>query len=221
MLLALYKFGSQARGDADSLSDLDVLAVVQGVEQDTEAVELYVDPRETAISWYGVERLKQMFWDGDLFAWHLFLESSPILEDGFRLSSLGKPRPYHQAIPDIESFRSILGGITQALENAPHNAAYEFGILYVCVRNIGMSASWYLRERLDFSRRAPFNLGGQLPEPMWLEAYDLAMRCRMASQRGQQLPRLVTDREVRDACETATTWSARVEAAVRASAGND
>jgi len=211
MLLALYEFGSHARGDADALSDRDVLAVVAGSDKaDISSSLLHDRTEELAVSWYGADRLRKMFRDGDLFAWHLFLESRPVLETGFRLSDLGRPEAYSQAIPDIRSFREILSDIPAQLSDSPQNAAYELGVLYVCVRNIGMSASWHLCSRPNFTRDAPFRLPSDAVLRIDRGSYELAMRCRMASQRGEPIPRPIQASDVRIACREGMSWSAKV-----------
>src|SRR3546814_18239346 len=76
------------------------------------------------------------------------------------------------------------------------NSVYEFGLLYVCVRNIAMSASWHLCPQPDFTRYAPLHLGAhRLAVSKHIN--NIAMSCRMASQRGVRLEdKLPSDKDL-------------------------
>jgi hypothetical protein len=185
-LLGVYVFGSVARGDRDARSDLDLLAVVadgEGKVADS-AVTAHVPSDlaglECSISWYGRRRLGRMFANGELFAWHLHGEAVPLHEAEPVIASLGRPAPYL----DVGSFEKVLAGIPAQLEASPANAAYELGLVYVCVRNNAMAASAVLCPQPDFSRYSPFRIDGFPEVPLTRAEYELAMECRMAGQRG-------------------------------------
>jgi len=178
-----------ARGDSDALSDVDVLAVVknnEGKVSETDVTKyLPKHINSPTISWYGLNRLKGMFCGGELFAWHIFLESKELFDSGGTRQTLGVPAQYSRAIEDIAAFRQTLKDVPNQLKIAEYNAIYELGVLYVCVRNIAMSASWHLCQQPDFSRMSPYRLGKQVPAcPLPIEEYERSMSCRMASQRG-------------------------------------
>lgn len=193
-LIGVYVFGSVARGERDERSDLDLLAVVEdGKGKVDEREVLAFVPRdcrelEASISWYGRKRLRQMFANGELFAWHLHGEAKPIFEFEPVLASFGQPSRYVDAVEDIASFRKVLSGIPEQIQMAPDNASYELGLVYVCLRNICMSASAVLNDKPDFSRYSPFNLRGFKHVPLSVGEYDAAMACRMAGQRGMAPP---------------------------------
>ena len=77
-------FGSVGRGQQDRLSDLDVLCVVQnGAGRLAEgSIVDYIPPElcslKLSISWYGGNRIREMFRNGELFAWHLHRETIPL-----------------------------------------------------------------------------------------------------------------------------------------------
>ena len=155
-LLGVYMFGSLVRGDHDHYSDLDLLAVVQdgggklpelSVTQHVPAE--YLD-REPSISWYGKNRLAQMFNNGELFAWHLHNETSPLFEREPVISAMGMPSRYTGAVEDVASFQKVLADIPESVKQAPENAIYELGLIYVCLRNICMSASSVLCPQPEF-----------------------------------------------------------------------
>ena len=193
-LIAAYIFGSVARGEQDRLSDLDVLAVVRtgGGKIDDSEVENLVPPAllgfKLSISWYGQDRLREMFENGELFAWHLAQETTPIFDPTNFIENLGRPATYRDAAKDVASFFRVFSGIREQVSASPHNAAYEAGLIYVCIRNAAMAASARLCPAPDFSRYSAFKLQDVAPCPISTAQFDSAMRSRMASQRGYPPP---------------------------------
>ncbi|WP_066820941.1 nucleotidyltransferase domain-containing protein [Sphingomonas mali] len=214
ILLGVYLFGSVARGDRDQRSDVDLLAVVADGEGkvDEQEVVLHIplDLRdlEPSVSWYGRQRLGQMFANGELFAWHLYRETVPLFEAVPVIAELGEPTPYCDAALDVASFEKILSGIPAQLRASPENAVYELGLVYVCLRNICMAASAMLCDRPDFSRYSPFHLKEVVDVPITMAEYDLAMTCRMAGQRGLQPPQKVTQSQVLSIHDRLVSWVA-------------
>ncbi|MFM9859680.1 hypothetical protein RUR49_14485 [Pseudoxanthobacter sp. M-2] len=176
------------------MSDLDVLAVVKsGTSKiDKEIVISYLPaeylPMPLSISWYGENRIRNMYLNGELFAWHIFYETILLYDAYHFLESLGRPEKYKSCIQDVRSFRAIFDNVASQVTSMPYNSIYEAGIIYSCVRNIAMSASWYLCARPNFSRYSPFDLQLESPCPISREEYILAMKCRMSSQRGDAPP---------------------------------
>lgn len=214
-LLALYIFGSTARGDADDRSDLDILAVVEdqqgtvSIQEVERKLPRHLKNRELSISWYGENRIIEMFDNGELFAWHLYRETVPIFENRAIISELGRPSFYEGGLQDVSSFRKILNGIPFQVDTAPENAVYEMGLIYVCLRNIAMAASWTLRGVPDFSRYSPFELPHVRPVPLSRGEFDMAMRCRLAGQRGLSPP-LVAASQVREIHDRIDRWIAEL-----------
>lgn len=216
-LIATYIFGSVGRGQADALSDLDILAIVEnnrGKVNEADVLDQAPDryaSLKPSISWYGAERIMEMFRNGELFAWHLSLETLPLFDPTNFLPKLGKPSPYNECLQDVRSFRAILRGIPTQVRHSAINAAYEAGLVYVCMRNIAMAASWELCERPDFSRYSLFNLSGVARCPISIEEFDVAMHCRMASQRGRQPPASATAFFILDVYKRLEPWLNELE----------
>src|SRR5216683_206867 len=206
-VIGAYIFGSVGRGEQDSLSDLDVLAVVKtGAGRIPESLVISHIPKEfkslkPSISWYGSDRLQEMFRNGELFAWHLHREAIPLFDPDRFLSQLGKPSAYQEFVADVASFHKVLTGIPSQIAANEYNAVYEAGLVYVCLRNIAMSASWILCDAPDFSRYSPFKLSEIAACPISIEEFELTMACRMASQRGQEPPSCITSAFVIDVFE--------------------
>lgn len=219
-VISIRIFGSMARGDHDDLSDADILVVVKdrSGKVPEQVVSDHVRPwvgRAPTISWYGRNRLQDMFKSGHLFAWHLYRESRSVWGPTNIQDLFGRPAPYEDASLDILSFQTVMGGIPTALRRCPRNAVYEMGLLYVCVRNIAMSASWHLCDEPDFTRYSPFHLGSR--EFCASQAdYELAMSCRMASQRGLRMFDAVAWDRVLEMQEALILWSQGIERDVEA-----
>lgn len=189
-IISVSLFGSVARGDYDDNSDADVLVIVSDETGKTSDELIYsiipdIGSLKPTVSWYGESRMRQMFQDGHLFAWHLFRETRHIYGDIDLKSKFGEPTPYQSVAEDVSSFESVLIDIPAALKFSPHNLIYEMGLQYVCLRNIAMSASWHLLNQPDFTRFSPYNLG-ELSFTGSKHIYDLSISCRMSSQRGSK-----------------------------------
>jgi hypothetical protein len=211
-LIGVYVFGSAGRGQQDHLSDLDLLAVVRtgGGKVPEESVVSYVPPNlkslKVSISWYGDSRLREMFRNGELFAWHLAAETIALFDPCSFLTRLGKPAEYRDCVVDVASFQQVLAGIPEQVTAHANNAIYEAGLVYVCLRNIAMAASWILCETPDFSRYSVFKLSGIESCPISVGEFDITMACRMAAQRGLEPPPSVDRAFVLDVFARLDPW---------------
>lgn len=211
-LIGVYVFGSVGRGQQDSLSDLDLLAVVKNGAGKVGELSIVSYVPETlqglkpSISWYGGDRLREMFYNGELFAWHLHRETLPLYDPISFLKGLGKPSEYRDAVADTRSFQKVLRGIPSQITVNEYNAVYESGLIYVCLRNIAMAASWLLCESPDFTRYSPFKLGAIREFPISRREFNLTMACRMAGQRGKFPPAGVDRPFVLDVYRRLDSW---------------
>lgn len=211
-LIAVHVFGSVGRGDQDNLSDLDLLVIVRnGSGKIPESAITPLVPKalqhlKPSISWYGAERLREMFRNGELFAWHLYRETFPLQDAQGFLGQLGCPSAYRDANADARSFQVVLEGIPSQIAQNEHNSIYEAGLIYVCLRNIAMAASWSLCEFPNFGRYSPFRLSAVGDCPISRREFDLTMSCRMASQRGNTPPSGVDRSFVNDVYERLSPW---------------
>jgi len=219
-VISVCLFGSMARKDNDPLSDADILVVVKdrSGKVPEEHINNFAKPLvgcAPTISWYGQERLQSMFRSGHLFAWHLHQESRALWGGQDITDLFGQPTAYLDAEIDIASFYTVMSGIPYALEKCPENAVYELGLLYVCVRNIAMSASWHLCKQPDFTRYSPFNILIQPPNVSRVD-YELTMSCRMASQRGLAPPEGATTNHALRLHQCFQSWAKNVMREVKA-----
>jgi hypothetical protein len=211
-LIGTYIFGSVGRGQQDAMSDLDILAVVhngKGKVADKVVIDTVPDElksQKISIAWYGGERLSRMFGNGELFAWHLYLESIPLFDPDNFLKKLGVPSEYREFSHDIQSFKKVMTGIPAQIALNESNSIYEAGLFYVCLRNIAMAASWVLHESPDFSRYSPFHLSRFHDCPISIADYETTMECRLAGQRGLTPPNGVDGLFVSNLFETVHPW---------------
>lgn len=219
-LIASYIIGSFGRGEQDELSDLDVLAIVKngsGKFPD-ETIRKFLPkglpPLKPSISWYGEARMRRMFQNGELFAWHIFQDNVPIYDPEGFIASLGEPSRYTEAVADIASFRRVLNEIPDQIKRHRSNAVYEAGLVYVCLRNICMAASSALNSQPDFSRYSAFKLETVDPCPISRREFDAFMLCRMAAQRGAEPPKNIEPEFVIDVYSRLSPWLETLEQAV-------
>jgi len=217
-VVSLRVFGSVARADADSFSDLDVLAVLDcpltiELSDDIAQQVKQLFRIKPSLSFYGSNRIEEMFDSGHLFAWHIFRESFAITAKDHAdfIEHLGKPVDYIGAEADIISLIDILESIPAALRVCAGNASYEGGLIFLCLRNIALSASWYTCSGLCFSRISPYVLEGAagIPFPMIEADYDILMKARLCGQRGGTYEDVASDR-VLFLCQQGLEWAGRV-----------
>ncbi|WP_374979058.1 nucleotidyltransferase domain-containing protein [Pseudomonas solani] len=217
-LLDLRYFGSIVRNDSDNASDADILCVVDNKE-DANLENLHklfdkkiIKEREIDLSVYGKDRISEMYDEGHLFAWHIYQESIPAHSDFSFISELGKPKDYVKAVEDIERLLEVLQDTRSSLSDKNCSIVYEAGLLYVVGRNIGISASWYSDNGLDFSRNAPYTLmiqGENRALPLGKHLYGMLCAARHASVRGSPSP-LIEWGAALDACTLIEQWGVRL-----------
>lgn len=215
-ILNISLFGSKSRNDDDKDSDLDVLVVVaNGTGKTSPDVVVEFVRKEfgktPSLSWYGKRKISAMFKSGDLFAWHLYLEARALA--GTKLDVLlGEPSDYIGALSDIKDLQGIAKRVEQNVMACSANAVFEMGILYVCVRNIAMAASWRLASTPSFGRYSPYHL--PIEFPLTQETYEIMIQCRIASQRGGGLPN-VSALQVLEVQRNILIWSEEVVLAIK------
>lgn len=162
-------YGSRARGEADSLSDSDVLVVC--------------DHREAAdYSWSDIDQLREY---GSLFLWHLHLEARVLDAD-----EAGRVRwehatsslpPYRRVADDLDAFRTVLDDVARSLDEGDADPKFEGAVLARTIRHAAI-LTCFLAGEPNFSRygavaRATEILGIHTPRAgRFEELYDLVLR---------------------------------------------
>ncbi|WP_080424168.1 nucleotidyltransferase domain-containing protein [Burkholderia ubonensis] len=182
-------FGSAARGDFDNSSDIDVLIVTNEGKPDIKSIEqspINQLKGNVDISIYSMNRLKSMFLEGHLFSWHLHQESRHLEHKGTidSIAALGTPNPYNSASTDTAELLALLDTIRSEVKSS-NSLTFEAGLIYVCARNIALSASWHTGNGIKFGRNSPFEVAaGKSNFPLSRADYDMLVACRHASTRG-------------------------------------
>ena len=172
----IYAFGSICRGDIVAGSDVDLLAIVEGHDS-------RFSPAVYSI--YSYERLKELWIEGNPFAWHLSLESRLIFASNEvdYLKSLGAPDKYSQCRRDCHKFYSLFKEARGSLEKSDNSRVFDLSTIFLSIRNIATCYSLGMTDAPNFSRDSALRLGQDSLE-ISAESYDVFSRSRMLSTRG-------------------------------------
>lgn len=169
-----YAFGSICRGEVDRSSDVDLLACISGhgPELDSEKFSIYQHAR-----------LRDLWAEGNPFAWHLHLESTLLFSsDGVDfLVSLGSPAAYSSGVEDCNKFARLFTESAHEVAQSHVNATFNLSCMFLGIRNLATCYSLW-RGRPIFSRRAPMLI--DVPLGLEADAFDVLTRARVLSTRG-------------------------------------
>jgi hypothetical protein len=175
----IYAFGSVCRGEIDRQSDIDLLAVVDSLEP-------RFDPAIFSI--YSYRRLRELWAEGNPFAWHLALESRLLFASNELdfIQNLGLPARYARALADCHKFRALFHDAVRGFAASRGSRVFELSTIFLAVRNIATCFSLGKCAAPVFGRDSAHSLGSHSlsMEPV---AYDLLVRARVLSTRGSGL----------------------------------
>jgi hypothetical protein len=182
----IYAFGSVCRGDVTPESDVDLLAIVEGD-----------DPRFDAetFSIYSYKRIKEIWAEGNPFAWHLSVESKLLFSSDKSdfLSLLGRPALYRAGRQDCEKFFALFREAVLSMAHQGQTAAFDLSMIFLAVRNFATCFSLANLEVADFSRSAALRLG-RFSLDIRPGAYDVLERSRILCTRAVGPP--IADDEI-------------------------
>lgn len=156
--LAIWSYGSLARGDSDNLSDDDILLVSPLQDQPTEILRSAgLASRKLSISRYSWPEVIGMAKYGSLFLHHLRLEGRPVHEandcSGVLRGILCGLGDYKHTKRDIKGFRSVLADV-RASVNRGGCMVFELSVLATVIRHMSILGCW-LVGKARFGRVAP------------------------------------------------------------------
>jgi len=148
----IYAFGSLCRGDVAFGSDVDVLAI-------TEVFDSRFDPELFSI--YSYARIRDLWAEGNAFAWHLATEAKLIFaSDGLDfLIELGAPADYSRCAEDCLKFSRVYERAIEALTSGNCSRVFELSAVFLAVRNFATCFSLGVTKLPNFSRNAAKKLG--------------------------------------------------------------
>lgn len=136
---AIWLYGSHSRGNADLLSDVDILFITDDDTDDSPLQKLQNFPKAPTISRYHWSEIERMAKYGSLFLWHLSLEGSRISESPRaigRLSALLRSLgPYQLATRDLLGFRIVHSDVDESLRDDGASVMFEIATLATVFRH--------------------------------------------------------------------------------------
>jgi hypothetical protein len=138
MNMAVWLYGSHARGDADATSDLDVLVVSRDAGSPIDIATLVPMHPAPSLSMYNWCEITRMASYGSLFLHHVRLEGRSIYEDpavrGALASLLERMPPYQKAAVDLNSFRRAVRDVRYSLSH-DGSPVFEASVLATVLRH--------------------------------------------------------------------------------------
>ena len=219
--LAVLLYGSCARGDNDTLSDVDVLVVGPALpnEGDLAAVcmGLCGPVYASHYTWPEVEKMAQY---GSLFLHHIAAEAKPVKYDGegeARLSDLLRGMgPYECAERDLAGFRTTVGDVKEGLRlGLPRE--FELSVLGGVARHASVLAC-YASGFPTYGRCSIVNAASLLEVPWASEDLELAHRFRLVEAGRCEAPAVPTHAATLRIVRTAETFLDHLERTINADA---
>ncbi|EWH06172.1 nucleotidyltransferase [Pseudoalteromonas lipolytica SCSIO 04301] len=172
----IYAFGSVCRGEVDTSSDIDMLAIVSDYDS-------RFNPSDYSV--YSYERINDLWNQGNPFAWHLFLESKLVYsqDDIDFLKSIGEPNRYKSGVEDCEKFYEIFLSAKESIDGSDLTEIFDLSSVFLAVRNFATCYSLHSKLTPNFSRNSARNLGNH---SITIDAstYSLLERARVLCTRG-------------------------------------
>ena len=173
----IYAFGSICRGEISPDSDIDLLAITDG---DNSQFDL-----ET-FSVYSYTRIREIWKEGNPFAWHLFFESKLLFSSNHQdyLKALGHPSPYQNYLKDCYKFYTLFQEAHASIENNTSSRVFDLSTIFLSIRNIATCFSLGVRECPNFARNSALHLDEDSIS-LSINSYRIFERARILCTRGQ------------------------------------
>lgn len=156
--VAVWLYGSHARGNNDTVSDVDILVAAPGnLSEDELGCLVPQSYRESSITCYSWNELNGMAAYGSLFLQHLRLEGRPLFESedckgelARLLLALGS---YAHAARDIRGFKAVLNDVADSISSGG-TLCFELSVVATVIRHACILGCW-LNGEPSFGRSEP------------------------------------------------------------------
>ena len=156
--IAVWLYGSYARGCPYCHSDLDILVAIDSLERANEIErEIKLEFCRASLSCYTWDEISRMAKHGSLFLQHLKLEATPLYETALCagklkkiLGALGNYRFTHR---DLRGFWTVIDDVEEELNNKAEDS-YELAVLATVMRHSAILGCWLL-DQPSFGRIEP------------------------------------------------------------------
>lgn len=210
----IWLFGSYARGDVHTTSDVDVLVISEIAPDESFLAEILRDKNiegELSFSHYSRSGISDLISNGALFAWHIRLEGVALTsKSGWLADKLKQISPYQTYIEDMKLLQVMVDETRQSLQCDNHTLNMEASVLSVALRNAAMMTA-YISGQPDFSSTAIFKLRNCDPAlSISNRISDRTVRdligARLESERGISQERQWTQSELMNIADEIATW---------------
>lgn len=157
-------------------SDVDLLAIVDGHDARFDS---------GIFSIYSYARIRELWREGNPFAWHLCLESKLLYSHDRSdfLEGLGDPSQYKSYLRDCEKFLNLFREAQRSILSESNSRVFNLSTVFLSIRNFASCFSLGVTKRPDFSRGSSLGLGSK-SIPISKDCYSILERARILSTRG-------------------------------------
>ena len=172
----IYAFGSVCRGDVSPNSDVDLLAITDGYDS-------RFDPDSYSV--YSYKRIKELWQEGNPFAWHLALESKLLFssDQNDYLKVLGIPAHYSDCVMDCEKFYALFREARASIALNHASKVFDLSTIFLSIRNIASCFSLGVTRHPNFSRNSATKLDA-FSIKISTSVYQVLERARILCTRG-------------------------------------
>jgi len=201
----IYIFGSICRGEIDKQSDVDLLAIIENGEDNSN-----FDINKFSV--YTVKRLKELWQEGNPFAWHLFIESKLVFSNNQSdlFKKWGRPNLYLHSKRDLEKFSNLFNDSMKSINESKSSEIFDLSMIFLAIRNFASCYSLGHLKDYNFSRYSALNLKSNKLE-ISSDSFEVLERARILSTRG--IGELITKKEtemVLSELDIIKTWFQRI-----------
>ncbi|MCU7838967.1 MAG: nucleotidyltransferase domain-containing protein [Candidatus Thiodiazotropha sp. (ex Troendleina suluensis)] len=155
---AVWLYGSRARGDEDTLSDVDILVVSDSEVSEGDILQLIPKlPVDLSVSRYSWQEVSEMADYGSLFLHHLRTEGRVLWEaetyKGELSRLLSGMDGYKHAHRDVSGFLTVLDDVNESIQSGGI-LTYELAVLGTVLRHSSILGCW-LNAKPCFGRIEP------------------------------------------------------------------